>query len=127
MKKLVGIVLLASLVVPWPLILAEPIRPLLQGVLPPEEIEFVAPRLAALIAYPTIGLIALLTLGALASRERRLARSRGQGRVTPGQGSLAPPTDAERRERERRRKKSQEEGEILLALTLLADDGKKKK
>lgn len=127
MKKLLGVVLLASLLVPWPLILAEPIRPLLQGVLPPDEIELAAPRLAALIAYPTIGLVALLTLGALALRERNHARARGEGTVTPGHGSLAPPTEAERRERERRRKKSQEEGQLLLTLSLLADEGKKKR
>lgn len=125
MKKLVGIILIVLVVVPWPWLGAPLLAPHLQGTMPPEQIEFMAPIILAYTVYPLLGLIALITLGPMALRDKKRARARGEGKVTPGHGSLAPPTKAERREREKRKKRSQEEGALLMAFAML-DDNKKK-
>lgn len=126
MRKLVGIILIGLVVVPWPWLGVPLLAPHLQGTMPPEQIEFMAPIMLAWAVYPLIGLVALITLGPMASRGKKRARARKEGRVTPGHGSLAPPTDAERREREKRRRKAQDVGDLLMVLAFIDADRNRK-
>lgn len=125
MKKVVGAILIGLVIVPWPWLGAPLLAPHLRGVLPPEQIEFMAPIILAYSVYLLIGLMALITLVTVAARNKKRPRAQAERMVTSGHGSPAPPMDADRRKREKRRKRARAGGDIAMAL-LLMDNNKKK-
>lgn len=125
MKKVVVLIIIGLVVVPWPWLGAPLIAPYLRSWMTPEEIQFMAPIILAYSVYLLIGIMALIILVPRVFTTKKRARTRAKKKVDSGRSYLAaPPTDASRRKREKRKKRAQAGGDIAMAL-LLMDDNKK--
>ncbi|WP_047865424.1 hypothetical protein [Rubrobacter aplysinae] len=125
MKKVVVLIVIGLVIVPWPWLGSPLIAPYLRGWMTPEEIRFMAPIILAYSVYLLIGIMALIILVPRAFTSKKRAKTRAKKKVASGHSYLAaPPVDASRRKREKRKKRAQAGGDIAMALMLI-DDNKK--
>ena len=129
MKKLVGVMILGLLLVPWPAWGVPVFGPHLRGVLPPDEIAIAAPMLMMVTVYPLIGLLALVTLGYIERMERQTLKTVRDNQTQRARDYGPEFSAAQQRKHERKRQnakhRAQQEGALLITLAMLGDNNKK--
>ena len=131
MKKLAGAMIIGLLLVPWPIWGVPVFGPHLRGVLPPDEIEFMAPLMLAVVVYPLIGLFAFITLGSIEYMERRTTGAVRHAHTPVAGASVSDRCGAEsrkhERERQKRKQKAREDGALLILLAELTEDDRRRR